>query len=99
MVRDSSLFAGSDDHAEAAGHLFSLIATARLHGLEPVQYLRDIIRVLPFWPRERYLELSPKFWAATRARISPAQLLPDVGFIDLPPAVADATQQQAADLA
>jgi transposase len=97
MVRDSALFAGSDDHAQAAGHLFSLIATARLHGLEPERYLRDIIRVLPFWPRDRYLELSPKFWAATRARISPAQLSPEVGFIDVPPAVAEATQQQAAD--
>lgn len=61
MVRDSSLFAGSDDHAEAAGHIFSLVATARLHGLQPERYLRDIIRVLPFWPRDRYLELSPKF--------------------------------------
>lgn len=99
MVRDSSLFAGSDDHAEAAGHIFSLIASARLHGLEPERYLRDIIRVLPFWPRERYLELSPKHWANTHSRISPAQLSPEVGLIDVPPVVADAAQQHPSDLA
>jgi transposase len=98
MIRDVSLFAGSDEHAEAAGHILSLIAMARLHGLEPEQYLRDIIRVLPFWPRERYIELAPKFWAATRARISADQLAVEVGFIDVPPA-GDSTQQQSGDLA
>jgi len=33
-IRDAALFAGSDDHAEAAGHLLSLVASARLHGLD-----------------------------------------------------------------
>ena len=46
-IRDASLFAGSDGHAEAAGHILSLIASARLHELDPERYLRDLIRVLP----------------------------------------------------
>ena len=49
----SALFAGSDDHAEAAEHILSLIASARLHELDPERYLRDVFRVLPHWPRER----------------------------------------------
>jgi transposase len=84
IVRDSALFAGSDEHAESAGHILSLIASARLHAIEPQQYLRDLIRVLPHWPRDRFLELAPKFWIATRARISADQLDKEVSVIDVP---------------
>jgi transposase len=84
MIRDSALFAGSDEHAASAGHLMSLIATARLHGLDPEIYLRDLIRVLPSWPRERYLELTPKFWRSVRERIDPSQLTAEVGAVDVP---------------
>jgi transposase len=83
-IRDASLFAGSDEHAQSAGHVLSLIASARLHRLDPEAYLRDLIRVLPFWPRDRYLELAPKFWAQTRATLDAAQLARPVGVIDVP---------------
>jgi hypothetical protein len=99
LIRDRCLFAGSDDHALAAGHILSLIAMASLHGLESEQYLRDMIRVLPFWPRDRYLELAPKFWAATRDRIPEAQLLAEVGFIDVPPLAAGSGQQAGTEVA
>lgn len=82
--RKAWLFSGDDDHATAAGHLFSIIATARLHQLEPEAYLRDIIRVLPFWPAERYLELAPKYWLATRARLNADELAAEVGTIAVP---------------
>jgi hypothetical protein len=55
--RKNWLFFGSDDHASAAANLFSLIASCRLHGLDPEQYLFEIIRVLPYWPQPRLLEL------------------------------------------
>ncbi|WP_240360660.1 IS66 family transposase [Pyxidicoccus caerfyrddinensis] len=48
--RKAWLFVGGDDHAESAGHLFTLIATARLHCLDPEAYLRDLLRVLAHWP-------------------------------------------------
>ena len=38
--RKAWLFVGSDDHAQAAGHLFTIVASARLHKLDPEQYLR-----------------------------------------------------------
>jgi transposase len=44
--RKAWLFVGSDVHAEAAGHLMSLIASAKLHGLHPEVYLRDVLRVV-----------------------------------------------------
>jgi transposase len=87
IIRDSALFAGSDEHAQSAGHILSLIASARLHGIEPQQYLCDLIRVLPHWPRDRFLELAPKFWAATRSCINADQLAKQVGVVDIPPSL------------
>lgn len=83
--RKAWLFCGSDDHAQAAGNLLTLIASARLHGLDPEQYLRDLFRALPQWPRDRYLELAPKYWAATRARMDAAQLAVEIGWLTIPP--------------
>jgi transposase len=84
--RKAWLFVGSDDHGTSAGHLFSLIASARLHHLDPEEYLRDLFRVLGHWPRDRYLELAPKYWATTRARLDPIELANDVGPLTIPPA-------------
>ena len=83
--RKAWMFVGSDDHAESAGHLLSLIASARLHRLDPEGYLRDLFRVLAHWPRDRYLELAPKYWARTRARLDPAQLALEIGDLTVPP--------------
>jgi len=82
--RKNWLFCGSDDHAEAAMNIMSVLASARLHGIEPEQYLREIIRVLPYWPRDNYLALTPKYWKATRERIGAAQLNAEIGRIDAP---------------
>jgi transposase len=83
--RRAWLFFGSDDHACAAANLFSLIASCELHRLDAEAYLLDIIHVLPYWPRDRYLELAPKYWTATRARISERELEIEVGDITVPP--------------
>jgi transposase len=83
--RKAWLFVGSDDHGISAGHLFSLIASCRLHGLDPERYFRELFRVLPYWPRDRYLELAPKYWAATRALLDAKELEPEVGTITIPP--------------
>jgi len=93
--RHAWLFVGSDDHAQAAGHLFSLVASARLHKLDPEQYLRDVLRVLPHWPRERYLELAPKYWLATRARLDPVELAAEIGPLTIPPDLSTGTQPAA----
>jgi transposase len=93
--RKAWLFAGSDDHAQAAGNLMSLIASARLHCLDPEAYLRDLIRVVPHWPRGRYLELAPRYWLATRARLDVTQLERELGPLDVPTATASSEQSAA----
>jgi hypothetical protein len=51
--RKAWLFVGSDDHGQSAAHHFTLIASCRLHALDPEAYLRDFYRVLPYWPKDR----------------------------------------------
>ena len=68
------MFYGSNSHAESAAAIFSLIASCRLHGIDPQQYLDEVMRALPDWPKERYLELSPKYWRRTRSKLLPADL-------------------------
>lgn len=86
--RKNWMFYGSDTHAEAAAAIFSIIATCRLHRLDPWNYLDEVLRVLPYWPKERHLELAPKFWTATRAKLDAAELNAPVGVITVPPVAA-----------
>jgi transposase len=86
--RKNWLFYGSDLHAEAAAAFFSIIATCRLHQLDPWKYLDEVLRVLPYWPKERYLELAPKLWPATRTRLDAAELMAPVGVMTVPPPAA-----------
>jgi hypothetical protein len=37
------------------------------------------------WPRDRYLELSPKYWRATRARLNPKELEAPLSSFEIPP--------------
>ena len=94
--RKAWLFFGSDDHAEAAANLYSLIAGCKLHGHDPERYLAEVIRLMPYWPRERFLELAPAYWAQTRARLDPTELEAELGFVTVPPAAAHTAEQSSA---
>jgi transposase len=84
LGRKAWLFCGSDDHAKSTAALYSLIASARLHGLDPEEYLRCLIRLVPLWPEDRMLELSPLFWERTRDRLDPEQLATELGHVHVP---------------
>lgn len=99
LGRKAWLFCGSDDHAMSTASLFSLVSSARLHGIDPEDYLRCLIRLVPLWPAERMLELSPLFWNQTRARLDVEALAAELGPIPIPVAPLDVSrcspQQQA----
>jgi hypothetical protein len=82
--RKNWMFYGSDTHAEAAAALFTIVASCRLHKIDPEAYLDELVRVLPYWPRERFIELAPKSWAATRATLDADELAAPVGVITVP---------------
>jgi hypothetical protein len=44
----------------------SLIASCHLHDIEPEAYLRDLLCLIPNWPRSRVLDLAPCNWEQTR---------------------------------
>jgi transposase len=62
--RKNWLFAGSDEGGARAAVLYSLIASAKRHGIEPYAYLRDLFTRLPTHPSDRLHELAPVEWAA-----------------------------------
>jgi transposase len=98
LGRKAWLFCGSDDHAKSTAALFSIVASARLHRLDPEEYIRCLIRLVPLWPANRMLELAPLFWERTRARLDPKALALELGLISIPAEPLDtstATEQQA----
>lgn len=64
--RKNWLFLGSEDGAKANTTFVSLLASCALHDIEPWAYLRDLLCLLPRWPKARVLELSPAYWNQTR---------------------------------
>jgi hypothetical protein len=64
--RSNWLFAGSEEGGQRAAALYSLIATCKLHRIDPEAYLRDVFTRLPAHPTDRALELSPVAWAHAR---------------------------------
>jgi len=82
--RKAWMFYGSDTHAEAAAAIFSIIASCRLHRLDSFAYLDEVLRVLPHWPRHRFLELAPKHWQATRDRLRPEELAAPLSSFEIP---------------
>jgi hypothetical protein len=49
----------------------SLIASCMLHRLNPEIYLEQLLRIVPHWPKNRVLELAPKYWMDTVAKLDP----------------------------
>jgi transposase len=46
--------------------IMSLIQTARLHGLDPYAYLRDVLERLPLLPASQIATLLPGAWKLSR---------------------------------
>jgi transposase len=67
--RKNYLFAGSDRGGERAAALYSLIGSAKLNGLDPESYLREVLTRIADHPIRRIEELLP--WNLA-ANLSPA---------------------------
>lgn len=47
----------------------SLIASCHLHEINPQEYLEQVLRLAPYWPPARRLDLSPMRWRQTLATL------------------------------
>jgi transposase len=63
--RKNWLFVGSEEGAKANATFVSLIASCRMLDIEPLAYIRDLLCLLPSWPKHRLLELAPAYWKGT----------------------------------
>lgn len=61
--RKNWMFAGSQDGAERAATLYTLVQSARELGLNPWLYLRDVLSRVAVTPNA---ELTPRAWKAAR---------------------------------
>lgn len=64
LGRKNYLFAGSDDGGRRAAALYTLIETAKMNGIDPEAYLRDVLARIPRHPVKRLGELLPWAWVA-----------------------------------
>ena len=62
LGRHNHMFAGSHQAGKRAATIYSLLATCRLQGINPVKWLDDVLRRSPDHPKDRYLELLPQNW-------------------------------------
>ena len=60
--------AGSDDGAEWNAIATSIVASCKLHDIEPWAYLRDVLTLLPTWPKAHVSVASPRPRASTTRR-------------------------------
>jgi transposase len=67
LGRKNWLFAGSDDGGERAAAIYTLIETAKLNGLDPEAYLRDVLARIATHPARQIDDLLPWNWAAARS--------------------------------
>jgi hypothetical protein len=62
LGRKSWLFAGSDRGGERAAAMYSLLATAKLNGVDPRAWLADVLARIADHPASRLQELLPWHW-------------------------------------
>ena len=75
LGRKNYLFAGSDAGGEHAAALYSLIGTAKLNGIDPEAYLRDVLERIAEHPINRIAELLPWVVSAELQTEKPARRL------------------------
>ncbi|MEJ2687254.1 MAG: IS66 family transposase [Gammaproteobacteria bacterium] len=66
--RKNWLFGGSEQGGYYAATLYSLIETCARAGINPHAYLTDVLVRVGTHPQSRIAELTPRAWAAARAR-------------------------------
>lgn len=68
LGRNNWLFAGNERGAKWAAVMFSIFGTCKLNGINPFEYLCDILRRAPAMPRSAIdAELTPRAWKAARS--------------------------------
>ncbi|MBL9169348.1 MAG: transposase domain-containing protein, partial [Verrucomicrobiales bacterium] len=60
------MFFGSEEAGQRNAVIYTLIATCRIHGIEPYEYLKDVLTRLPSTTNHTVGELTPIKWKEAR---------------------------------
>lgn len=75
LGRKNWLFVGSEEGGLAAAVMLSLIQTCRNLGINPQEYLEDVLRRIMSHPAKRIAELLPDEWLAARQQSATVETL------------------------
>ena len=62
---------GSDEGGNRAAVLYTIVQSAKMHGIDPFKYLEDILERLPTHPADQLAELLPDRWKPVPADQKP----------------------------
>ena len=65
--RKNYLFAGSHEAAQRAAMMYSLLATCRMHNINPYEWLKDVLIRMPDYDVKNLAELLPQNWKKLQA--------------------------------
>jgi len=66
LGRKNYLFCGAPSGGQAAATLYSLVTSCKRLGVNPWQYIKDVLDRISTHPASRIAELTPKGWKAAR---------------------------------
>jgi hypothetical protein len=66
LGRKNWLFAGGDEGGRRAALFYSILATCKSAGVEPFEYLADVLARIQRTPASQVCELTPRRWRAAR---------------------------------
>ncbi len=66
ISRKTSLFLGSVEQARGASLCYSLMECCRLHGVNQIEYMKDVLKIIETYPKEKLSELLPHNWKKAR---------------------------------
>lgn len=66
ISRKTSLFLGSVEQARGASLGYSLMECCRLHGVNQIEYMNDVLKIIETYPTEKLPELLPHNWKKAR---------------------------------
>ncbi|SDH67908.1 IS66 family transposase [Chitinophaga filiformis] len=66
LGRKNHLFAGSHEAAKRSAMLYSLLGTCKMHRINPIEWLADVLAIVAEYPVNKIKDLLPHNWKPTQ---------------------------------